>query len=86
MIAFSIALVMTLLWYFVDRLREKQRPQNQPIARYQGLIRKNSLEAYTLKISKKQPDADVPFKALDRVYYSTPGRSYMRFIWKGRIL
>lgn len=86
MIASLIALVMTLLWYLVDRQREKKQPNNQPIGHYQGVIRKNSLDAYKLKISEKQPDADGPFKTLGRVYYSTPGQTYIRFIWKGRIL
>ena len=86
MIAFLIALSTTLLWYFVNKPREKNRSVSKPIHYYQGVIRKDSVDVYKQEFYKKQEEERLLQKPLDRVYYSTPGRSYMRFIWKGRIL
>jgi len=86
MIAFLIALGATLLWYFFDRPEEKNQSVNKSIHYYQGVIRKDSIDVYKQEFYKKQAEEQLRQKPLDRVYYSTPGRSYMRFIWKGRLL
>lgn len=86
MIAFLIALASTLLWYLFDKPVKKEQPENQPADQFWGTIRKNDLDVYKREAREKQPGEELPQKPLDRVYYSTPGKSYMRFIWKGRIL
>ena len=86
MMAFLIALGITLLWYFFNRQEEKNRSVDKPIDYFKGVIRKDSIDVYKQEFFKIQAEEPLLQKPLDRVYYSTPGRSYMRFIWKGRIL
>ncbi|AKD55625.1 hypothetical protein SD10_12680 [Spirosoma radiotolerans] len=86
MIAFLIALATTLLWYFFDRPGKKQRSSNESVSSYHGVIQKHSLDAFKQKIYPIQPNEKLPQTPLGKLYYSIPGRTYMRFIWKGRIL
>ncbi|GAB3802884.1 hypothetical protein GCM10028819_31870 [Spirosoma humi] len=86
MIAFLIALGTTLLWCFFDRPWKTKRSINKPVNYYQGVVQKNSVDTYKREFVKRQAEEGLRQRPLDRVYFSTPGRSYMRYIWKGRIL
>ncbi|GAB3790086.1 hypothetical protein GCM10028818_59680 [Spirosoma horti] len=86
MIAFLIALAVTLLWYFFDKPVRKVQPENQSTEQYWDTIRKDDLDVYKREASEKQPDERLSHMPLGIVYYSTPGKSYKRFIQDGRIL
>lgn len=86
MIAFLIALGTTLLWYFFDRPEAKNQSEKKPTDYYQGVIRNDSIDVYKQEFCKKQTDEGMLQVPFYRVYFSTPGRSYMRFMREGRIL
>lgn len=86
MIAVIVALFMTLLWYFFDNRTKNKQPESQPVYHYHRVVRKDDIDAYKRESDEKQLDEVVRQKPLGRLYYSTPGRTYTCFIWKGRVL
>ena len=86
MIAVIIALFMTLLWYFFDNRTKNKQPFSRPVRQFQAVIRRDAIDAYKRKIAERQLAKVSPQEPLGRLYYSTPGKTYTCFIWKGRVL
>lgn len=83
-----ICLLATYTWYLIDRSLEK-KPSTTTSNENEGSVFKcpagqsepdTAVEETNASIIKAKLPPEV-----GRVYYSTPGRSFMAYIWNGRI-